>query len=478
MKKIIFILLITIPGFISCDDFLNLSPEYQINEVSYYQTENDFETAVTGIYNTLQSMHNREVLLGPAELLTDNTEINSYVYDPVMMEYDYAEITSSNVYINNLWTYCFTVIAYSNNILDRVDDIDMSGIKQDRFKGEALFLRAYCYFYLVRLYGDVPLVDVAFRSPNEIFTFDMTRKPVADVYALIESDLQNAATLLSGQTMPKGRASAGAAKALLGKVYLTEKKYADAATTLKGVIDLNTYSLVDDYGSLFDGSNERSGESIFEIEYLSGNLGEGNYFSTAFTPGLFGIAIFPNNMSGSGSMCPTRGLFNAYEEGDLRKATSMVDSVKLTNGTYQRTLCGLKFVDFSTGTSGDGGINFTSLRYADVLLMYAEALNETSQTTTAHNYLNMVRDRAGLDGLSGLSKADFALALERERRVEFCWEGQRWFDLVRTGRAKTVLNAYFTGTGSSYSIEDHELLMPIPADEIEIDPRLKQNPEY
>jgi hypothetical protein len=177
-------------------------------------------------------------------------------------------------------------------------------------------------------------------------------------------------------------------------------------------------------------------------------------------------------------MCPTRDLFNAYEEGDLRKAVSMIDSVRLTNGKYQHTMCGLKFVDFSTGTSGDGGVNFTSLRYADVLLMYAEVLNETSQTAIAQDYLNMVRDRAGLDDLSGLSKGEFALALERERRVEFACEGQRWFDLVRTGRAQIVLNAYFANTGLSYSVEDHELLMPIPKDEIEIDSRLEQNPGY
>lgn len=478
MKKIIFILLVTVPGFMSCDDFLTLSPEYQINEINYYQSENDLETAVTGIYNTLQNLHNREVLLGPTELITDNVEINSYTYQTLMAEFDGAEITSSNLYINNLWTYCFTVIAYSNNILDRIDNIEMNESKKNQFKGEALFLRAYCYFYLVRLYGDVPIVDVSFRSPNEIFSFDMTRQPISGVYALIEGDLQNAAGLLSGQAMPKGRASTGAAKTLLGKVYLTEGKYSDAATVLKEVIDMNNYSLVDDYGSLFDGSNEQSAESIFEIEYLSGNLGEGNYFSTAFTPGLFGIAIFPNDMSGSGSMCPTQGLFDAYEEGDLRKAASVIDSVRMTDGSYQRTLCGLKFVDFSTGTSGDGGINFTSLRYADVLLMYAEALNETNQTTNAHNYLNLVRNRAGLGDLSGLSKDEFALALERERRAEFCCEGHRWFDLVRTGRAQTVLNSYFISTGFSYSIEDHELLMPIPEDEIEIDPRLEQNPGY
>ncbi|HBL77137.1 MAG: hypothetical protein A2W90_18795 [Bacteroidetes bacterium GWF2_42_66] len=478
MKKTIFILLVAILGLVSCNDFLTLSPEHQINEVNYYKSEADFETAVTGIYNTLQSLHDREILLGPAELLTDNVGINSYTYETLMAEFDGAEITSSNLYINNLWVYCFTVIAYSNNILDRTDDIEMSESKRNQFEGEALFLRAYSYFYLVRLYGDVPIVDVAFRSPNEIFSFDMTRQPVSNVYAIIENDLKNSATLLSGLTMPKGRASAGAAKTLLGKVYLTEKKYSDAATILKEVIDMNTYSLVSNYKSMFDGSKERSSESIFEIEYLSGNIGEGNSFSSAFPPGLFGMAIFPNNMSSSGSMCPTRGVFNAYEEGDLRKAASIVDSVRLSDGTYERTLCGLKFVDFSTGTRGDGGINFTSLRYADVLLMYAEALNETNQTAIAHNYLNMVRKRAGLKDLSGLSKNDFALALEKERRVEFLCEGHRWFDLVRTGRAQTVLNAYFASIGFSYSIENYELLMPIPKNEIEIDPRLEQNPEY
>jgi hypothetical protein len=156
----------------------------------------------------------------------------------------------------------------------------------------------------------------------------------------------------------------------------------------------------------------------------------------------------------------------------------MVDSVKLTTGKYEHTLCGLKFVDFSTGTSGDGGINFTVLRYADVLLMYAEALNLNGQTTTALPYLNMIRTRAGLSSLAGLSKDEFTLAMEKERRVEFFGEGHRWFDLLRTGRAKTVLNAYFASAGTSYTIDDHELLMPIPDHEIQISPELKQNPGY
>jgi len=477
MKKIINIILIIFVGMTSCNDFLSLSPEYQINEINYYQSEDDFETAIIGIYNTLQGLHNLTIMY-PSELLTDNTTINSYTWTTTASEFDEAGVTSANGIINSIWTSCFTAIAYSNNIISRIDDIEMNETKRNQFEGEALFIRAYCYFYLVRLYGKVPIVEVAFRSPDEISAFDMTRQPISDVYSMIENDLTNAATLLNGTELSKGRASEGAAKTLLGKVYLTEGNYTSAATVLKEVIDMGTYSLVGDYGSMFDGTNEESDESIFEIEYLSGDLGEGNSFSSSYTPGLFNMAIFPNNMNGNGYMCPTQDLFDAYEDGDLRKAASVVDSVLLTDGTYEHTLCGLKFVDFSTGTSGDGGINYTALRYADVLLMYAEALNENNQTSAALPYINQVRERAGLNDLSGLSKDEFTLAMEKERRIEFFHEGHRWFDLLRTGRAQSVLNAYFASTGNSYTLETYELLMPIPDDELEISPELEPNEGY
>ena len=132
-------------------------------------------------------------------------------------------ITASNGTVNSVWTYCYIAIAYSNNIIARIDDVDMDETTRNQFEGEALFIRAYCYFYLVRLFGELPIVDVAFRSPDEIFSFDMTRQPVSDVYAMIEDDLKNAVTLLDGIELSKGRASAGAAKTLLGKVYLTER---------------------------------------------------------------------------------------------------------------------------------------------------------------------------------------------------------------------------------------------------------------
>jgi hypothetical protein len=350
---------------------------------------------------------------------------------------------------------------------------------KSQFRGEALFLRAYSYFQLVRIFGPVPVVEVAFRSPVEIDAFDMSRKPVNEVYTLITNDLIQAATLLDGVTgLGKSRASTGAAKTLLGKVYLTQNEYELTETVLKEVIDAGSYSLVEDYKVLFTNGNDDLSESIFEIKYMSGNLGVGNNFSSIFTPARFDMEIFPNAMQGSGRVLPTPDMAGAYEEGDLRRSLSIGDSVLLNTGNYERELYGLKFVDFTTGVQGDGGVNFTALRYADVLLMYAEALNQNGKEDEALAYLNMVRDRAGLDGLSGLSADDVTMALEHERKVEFFLEGHRWFDLARTGRLMTVINDYFQRNNLSFRVEEHNLIMPIPLREIDINPNLGQNPGY
>ncbi|WP_373511479.1 RagB/SusD family nutrient uptake outer membrane protein [Persicitalea sp.] len=477
MKKYIAIIFAGIT-LSACSDFLTLEPAYEINELSFYKNAQDFETALVGSYSGLQGLHNAEIVyLG--DLTTDNAEITWTSPTVAESELDEANFTPPNSILNTVWDNCFTTIARSNNILSRLDAVELTQARESRFRGESLFLRAYSYFYLVRLFGNVPVVDVAFRSPNEILDFDMTRRPADEVYALIIKDLTEAASLLQGVAQQsKSQASAGAAKTLLGKVYLTQKKYQEAAGVLKEVIDGNKYSLNPSYAKLFTNGNDELSESIFEIKYLSGNVGEGNSFSTLFTPPRFDMAIFPNNMQGAGRIIPTRQVANAYEAGDVRRKVSIGDSVKLVTGNYARDLHGLKFVDFTTGVGGDGGINFTALRYADVLLMYAEALNESGQTAAAFPYLNQVRVRAGLAPLAGLSQTAFARAIERERRVEFLLEGHRWFDLVRTGRAKEVMNAYFAEVGLKFSLEDHELLMPIPLREIDIDPKLGQNPGY
>jgi hypothetical protein len=476
MKKYILIITTTMLVLSSCSDFLELAPEHIINEQSFYNTAEDFETALLGTYAPWQELHDSP-LIRLGELTTDNAEITWSSPTTSEVELEENEVTSTNGFVGAVWSVGFQTISRCNNILNRIEGAAIDENLKSQFKAEALFLRAYSYFYLVRLFGDLPIIKKSFTSPNEIAKFDMTRRPVSEVNQLIISDLTTSFDLFKIDNLPKSRASEGAAKALLGKVYLTRKEYDLAATVLEDVIEMD-YALVENYQTLFTNGNDNLKESIFEIPYISGDIGEGNGFSSLFTPARFDMAIFPGNMNGSGRVMPTLDLINSYEPGDLRREASCGDSVLLVSGDYAQEKYGLKFVDFTVGLPGDGGINYTALRYADVLLMYAEALNETNRTDDAHLYLNMVRDRADLDLLNGLTKAEFTRALEHERRVEFYSEGHRWFDLIRTGRAQTVINNYWANKGLDFTLEDHEVLMPIPAREINIDPNLKQNPGY
>lgn len=479
MRHRIIILAVTLFLGVSCSDFLELQPENQINDQSFYLTENDYEAAIVGPYANLQNLHN-SAFLYLTELPTDNTIVTLQSPGVSELECDEVRFTSTNGYVNTMWSSSYNAISRCNNILVRVESSGISDEAKRKYKGEALFLRAYCYFNLVRLFGPVSIVETSFNNPGEVADFDMTRKPESEVYALIVRDLTEAAGLLTDVSgLGKGRASSGAAYALLGKVYLTLKQYDLAEDALWTVIDSKQYTLVPNYKSLFTNSNDDLSESIFEIKYLTGSVGEGNSFGQQLVPALYGgMALFPGNQLGGGRLSPTPNMANAYEAGDLRKKASVSDSIPLSDGTVYRMLYGLKFVDFTASNVADMDINFTALRYADVLLMYAEVLNETNRTELAHGYLNPVRNRAGLGSLSGLSKADFTLTLEKERRVEFLYEGHRWFDLVRTGRAQAVINAYFAGSNLSYSVEDYELLMPIPQREIDVDPELEQNPDY
>ena len=396
MKKYPLLLLVALLSASACDDFLDVQPAYLISENNFYETANDFETALIGNYATVQELHNVDVLY-LTELSTDNAEIQWTSPTQAEMEFDELNVTPINNLVNAVWNGCFTAISRSNNVLSRLGGAPVDEPLKLQYEGEARFLRAYCYFYLVRLFGAVPIVEDAFRSPGEVTAFDMTRQPVDEVYALITDDLMKAADQLATVSgLSKSRASEGAAQTLLGKVYLTLQNYPAAAEALEEVIDKSSYSLQTDYQTLFTNGNDELPESIFEIKYLSGNVGEGNAFSSVFTPPRFDMAIFPGNMQGTGRIVPTFDVATSYESGDERRAVSIADSVLLIDGTFAENIYGRKFVDFTTGLVGDGGINFTALRYADVLLMYAEALNELGTTQEALTYLNQVRERAGL----------------------------------------------------------------------------------
>jgi tetratricopeptide (TPR) repeat protein len=304
-------------------------------------------------------------------------------------------------------------------------------------------------------------------------------QPKEKVYEVILKDLTDAETLLPVTVnSDKSRASIGTIKTLLAKVYLTQLNYDKAAEKLKEVVDARQYSLVNNYKSLFTTPNNNLAESILEIQYLSGRT-MGNNYSYVFTPAITSMAIFQNNQQGAGRIVPTLDLMNAYQPNDNRKAASVNDSVLLINGTKAYNRYGLKFVDFRAVDVTDGSVTFTVLRYADVLLMYAEALNEQGKTGEAFQYINAVRNRAGVTtNLSGLSKEALRLEIEKERRVEFLYEGHRWFDLVRTGRVRAVLNAHYQRQNQNFSVEEHELVFPIPQGELDLNPKVTQNPGY
>ena len=478
MKKYWFLLIGLIILFSSCKKFLDLQPQFQLSTASFYKSQGDFETAIVGAYSELQGLYASPMIyLG--ELTTDNAYIQWTSPTTSEQELDQMLITPSNNFVGSAYSTNFRIVMETNAILDQIDGTSLQNSMKERYKGEAKFLRALAYFNLVRLFGDVPLINVNFKSPSEIQSFDMTRQPVDQVYDLIITDLQQTIVHLQGITnLSKSRASVGAAKTLLGKVYLTIHKYPEALTELGDVISSNKYSLQPNYATLFTNKNDELPESIFEVKYLSGNIGEGNSFSSLFTPASFNAAIFPNNMNGSGRILPTKDLIDSYEPDDVRRKLSIMDSLKLLDGSYDKIPYGLKMVDFTVGIPGDGGINYIPLRYADVLLMYAEALNETNKISEAFPYINLVRKRADLGEISGLSQEELRLAIERERRVEFLEEGHRWFDLIRTGRAISVINNYYANNGLNFSVTEYKLLMPIPLREINIDPNMEQNPGY
>jgi tetratricopeptide (TPR) repeat protein len=462
----------------SCSEFLNLKPEYQISDQSFYQNQNDFEMALVGVYSTTRGLYNSSNIQYMTELSTDNAEIQWSSPSADEMQLDQNAVTPTNAFVRAVWSTCLYTISQSSNILNRIDAVNFDQTTKNRIKGEAQFLRASSYFYLVRLFGNVPITNQTFSSPAQVSSADLTLKPQEEVYKQIIADLTSAESLLPATlNADKTRASQMTAKTLLAKVYLTQKSYDLAATKLKEVIDSKQYSLVADYKTLSTNGNTNLAETILEVDFLSGQS-LGNNFSAVFTPAITSMAIFPNNSQGSGRIVPTLDMIRAYENGDVRKAISVNDSVTLIGGKKSYSRYGLKFVDFKAVDPGDGSVSFTILRYADVLLMYAEVLNEQGKTADALPYLNQVRQRSKLAALAGLSQADMRLALERERRVEFLYEGHRWFDLVRTGRDQTVLNAHYTSQKLNFSVQDFELLFPIPQTEIDLNPALKQNTGY
>ena len=457
------------------DDYLELSPINQANTANFYQTEEDFETALIGTYGTLmgQSFADRLVLL--LDIRSDNgTAAGNFGSAAGISEFN-ASPTAGD--LQAVYSNSYEGIQAANAILERIDPTDVDGEVKQRIKGEASFVRALYYFYLTALFGDVPLITAETTGDNIGETREFTRTPVDDVHAQVIADLQFAEGALPDDNV-SGRASAGAAKAFLGKVYLFRQQYSEAATKLKEVIDLNQYSLEPDYTELFAKGNADNAEDIFVVQHIGSAEGTGSRLPYQFaplgsTPG--GVLIFQQ------LFYVEENLFRSFSEEDIIRRKMAADSIFTPGGDLGDTLYfSQKYVDNEPFELQNGDANMYILRYADVLLMYAEALNAVSYQagSEAFQYLNAVRTRVGLDALSATDLPDqqaFADHLLEERRHELAFEGHRWLDLLRTGKALETINAVRT----EVQIDNNDLLYPIPQSEVLNNPeRITQNPGY
>ncbi|GET25222.1 RagB/SusD family nutrient uptake outer membrane protein [Prolixibacter sp. NT017] len=489
MKKYIILILVTFMSVACSKDFLDKAPLDSINTANFFQTKEDAITAINGAYQPLQWPKLYNMRMWTTDIMAGNSIVGAGGGTDGIETQDEANFvtTTDNPGVLDLWRGPAPGILRCNIILQKVPDMNIDKDLKNRIIGEAKFLRGLYYFILVRFFGDVPLITVP-QEPGDDLRPKRTDK--AKVYEQIIADLTDAEQLLpprseySGNDI--GRASKGAAAGLLAKVYLTLGQW-DKVVTLANEVESLGYALNPNYADNFDVNNKNSVESLFEIQY-TGNAGEGFWDNTNQASWL-STFTGPRNSNmvagGWGWNQPTQEFVDSYEPGDLRKdVTILYDGCPQFDGMdydpgYSTTGYNLRkfLVTKSISSSYDNSpMDFPVLRYADVLLMKAEALNNLGKTTEAEAPLNEVRARAGLPAVTGLSQADFKAKVLHERRMELAFEGQRWFDLIRVDNGDYGLN--FLHSIGKVNATSKFLLLPIPQKEIDANPNLTQNPGY
>ncbi|MFI1744713.1 RagB/SusD family nutrient uptake outer membrane protein [Thalassobellus sediminis] len=496
--KIIYILFVSVITMSCSDSFVNVDSEDE-NSEAFFNTEKDYQDALVAAYDYLQTTSRN---FQWAEIASDNSLCGgeSATDSPAIQQIDdmiHSEIGQSNPPIDggglgNIWQYMFEGINRCNYIMEFQDNLEFPS--KTSVLAQTRFLRAYYYFELVKWFGDVPLaIDKRIQFGDQ-FTLERTIK--SEVYASIEADLIFAANNLDYTVIETGRVTKGAAQALLGKAYLYQDKFTDAATVLEDLINNGPHRLLTtaEYPDLFERYNENNTESIFEIQYSDVDGGsfecfqclEGNYTSYFNGPRDFvdSEGFFDGGYSFN---VPTQDAVDAFEDGDIRLEYSILDIEKYIeehpgssynpNAGYEQTGYFNRKIMARKGdlNNADAALtnpdNYRAIRYADVLLMAAEALNRGNiSDSRARDYLNEVRNRATLGDVL-TSGSNLTNDIWKERRVELVGEGHRFFDLVRTDRAEGTIPGFSKAKG-------HELF-PIPVEEIILTGnRWEQNPGY
>lgn len=468
LKKNIYILIFSVL-FLSCsEDFTDLAPTSQRNVENFYQTATDLEVAVNGIYNALQlnGTYNQSYWI-MQEMRSDNTDqgpgATGLARERAIIE-DFDEISTSEI-VEDAWNDSYLGISRANVVLNRIDGVEMDQDLKDRLTGEALFLRSLFYYHLAMSFGNIPLVLTETQSVDEGAT--LVQVSASAVYGQLVTDLTSAESLLNlpSETIGNdlGRVTKGAAAMLLAKVHLVLGNSGDAETVLRRIISDYGYDLVGDYNDLWGAENEHNSESIFEVQFQGGGFGGGNSFTNDFSP----LPSLPTSV-GAYRNRPTREMMNVYETGDERFFASMDTSFVDNEGMLQTNVNNdirfiVKYGTENAFNEGDAPNNFVVFRYADVLLMLAEAIGES---TEAYALINEVRNRAGLNDIDGTTAGSFEEKLLQERRVELAFENHRWADLLRFGQVEATLGAIG---------KTPRLLYLIPQRELDINSNFNQN---
>lgn len=510
MKKIYIILVLLTITAVSCKkDFIDLKPEDSYTGETFFKTEDQFKQAVVAAYAPL-----RDVLLNDyftSEMHSDNTIYQpypsnrgtAYIYREQISDFTN---TSTNDYANAVWQHSYTGISRANIVIERLAGSDLTDVVKAPIEGEAKFLRAWYYFKLVRLYGGLPLFLKEVKTADEAFK---SRSTVDEVYKQIIADAKDAINLLKAPAnFPQsGAATKGSATMLLAEVYATQKKWPDVETLLNTLPAMG-YGLNLNYADAFSPTNKNSKESLFEVQYLSGNeLGTSpNPLTFHFLPRstntsiVLGINI--NNSSTGGWNTPSDDLISSYEANDKR----LDASIGIAEGTYNASNLFVysanksiinytpaagkvgvpyikKYVHAPLIVTTGSGDNFPIYRYSDALLLLAEAQNEQGKSPLTA--LNAVRGRAGVELTTTANPAALKDIIAHERRVELAFENHHWHDLVRTGKAIEVVNAFGAKlktqvnylSPDAYMLNQNKLLFPIPQYEVELNPGgMPQNP--
>lgn len=455
------VLFISAMAFSSCEKFLDEEPISQIGANGFYSNLEEVNTGIISVYATLNNLPNIEYAL--TEMRSDNAGTRTGEGD--WGQFQYMNVDPTNVSVGTYWTTSYNAIYQVNNMLQYIDNVSDETLK-NQYAGELYFLRALTYFNMVRLYGDIPLIENVV-APEEAESYSV-RANTSTIYQFIQTDLNNAVSMLMSRgSVAEGRATKGAAQTLLAKLQLKLGNYAEARTLCESVIASGSYSLASTYDEVF-AINAPSGtdEIIFAYQYISGDAANSQNFSYEFSPK--GVA--------SGINWPTDDLINNVDtsladgDGDLRTPTLFYwNDAAGNSGDWA---CGKFLEPDNNQIAGQLWIVF---RLADVYLMYCEAVlgNATSTTdATALGYINAIRSRASLTPLASITPDNLLL----ERRVELAFENHRLFDLIRFGKADEILGAFATGEGG-FAYDTRDLLLPIPQSELAIYD-MGQNPGY